>query len=162
MDSLEHLEGNCVLYLVFACASLSCSAVPLGEEPALTVLSKLLKKPLSVMSELACDTKWAVELVKVSSARTICLLLFSMHGCILVNIAALLCAPRAFATEEVSAKQISLFSRTCLGTRRSRRIRCAIRPLRLLVDNSKFGSIAKGDLFFFFVRRDVVELHRSK
>ena len=116
MDSLEHLEGNSVLYLVFACASFSCSAVSLGEEPALTVLITLLKKPLSVMSELACDTKWAVELVKVSSARTICLLLFSMHGCILVNIAALLCAPRAFATEEVSSKQISLFSFTCSCT----------------------------------------------
>merc|ERR1712183_732738 len=102
------------------------------------------------MSELACDTNWAVELVKVSSACTVGLLLFSMHGCVLVNVAALLCAPRAFATEEVSAERIRLFSLTCVGTCRSRLLRCAIRPFRFLIDNSEFQIIAKGDLLFLF------------
>ena len=120
LDSLEHLVGNFELCLVVARASFSGSAVSLNEELALTVLGTLLDKPLSVVSELACDSKWAVELVKVSSACTICLLLFSMLSGILMNIAALLLTPRAFATEEVSAKLIGLFSLAalaCVGAR---------------------------------------------
>ena len=113
MDSvLEHLVGNSVLCLVVACASFSSSAVSLDEESALAVLCALLAKPLSVVSVLACDTNWAIELVKVSSAWPIGLLLFSMHGWIHVYKATLLCASHAFATEEVSAERIGLFSLT--------------------------------------------------